>query len=97
MHGAPLFGLMILKTNTILRTIKISNHYYQFWNYIFTDLMLSYIDFTRVELFFLWISIVPIIFSFMFYHLNNYMQKNEVWKDKNYIIIGKPKTYLATT
>jgi len=73
----------------ILETFIVSIFIAQFWNYLFTNQMLSYIDFTVVEQFFLWISIIPIIFSFMFYHLNKYMQENEVWKEKNYIFIGK--------
>ncbi len=75
----------------IFETFIVSIFIAQFWNYIFTDLLLFYIDFTRVERFFLWISIIPIVFSFMFYHLNKYLQKNEVWKEKNYLIIGKPE------
>ena len=75
----------------IFETFIVSISIAQFWNYIFTDLLLSNIDFTGVEKFFLWISIIPIILSFIFYHINSYMQKNEVWKDKNYIIIGKPE------
>jgi len=73
----------------IIETLIVSIFIAQFWNYIFTDIILFYIDFAGVEKFFLWISIIPIIFSFMFYHLNKYMQKNEVWKDRKYIIIGK--------
>jgi len=73
----------------LIETFIVSISVAQFWNYVFTNLILFNIDFTGVEKIFLWISIIPIIFSFMFYHLHNYMQKNEVWKDKNYIIIGK--------
>jgi hypothetical protein len=88
---SPTISHKIFALWMIFETFIVSISIAQFWNYIFTDLMFSYIDFTGVELFFLWISIIPIIFSFILYHLNIYMQKNEVWKDKNYIIIGKPE------
>ncbi|QEE15075.1 hypothetical protein DSAG12_00898 [Promethearchaeum syntrophicum] len=78
----------IFVTWMIIEAFIVSISIAQFWNYLFIDLMFSHKDFTGVEKFFLWISIIPIIFAFMFYHLNKYMQKNEVWKDKNYVFIG---------
>ncbi|MHA1765929.1 MAG: hypothetical protein ACTSVK_06660 [Promethearchaeota archaeon] len=74
----------------IFETFVVSISVAQLWNYLFTDQILSYVKFTGLERFFLWISIIPIVFSLIFYYIDYYIKKYEIWKEKNLLIFNKP-------